>query len=60
MKKYFRTHDFSVKIDPVIKEVTCTVRRRKQMEFTKLSNSNYHLVNKFDCKNSVINNFLKK
>lgn len=29
------------------------------MEFTKLTNTNFALVNTFDCKNSVINNFLK-
>ena len=29
------------------------------MEFTKLTNANYHLTASFDCKNSVINNFLK-
>lgn len=29
------------------------------MEFIKLTNENHHLVNTFDCKNSVINNFLK-
>ena len=29
------------------------------MEFTKLTNTNYHLTASFDCKNTVINNFLK-
>lgn len=29
------------------------------MEFIKLTNENHHLVNTFDCKNTVINNFLK-
>ena len=29
MRKYFRTHDFSVNIDPITKKVTCTVKEKK-------------------------------